>query len=136
MKRNLQFTIYNFQKKNVHSSLFIVRASHADRETGFTLIELLVVIAVMAVVGAMAVIIMVTSFRTSTKTNSINSEKENGNYVITQMENTIRYASSVQCASSAPFTSIVVTSVNNSQTTYDCTNNNAGASLTAIESNG
>src|SRR3990167_9297726 len=65
-----------------------------ENEAGFTLFELLVVILLVAVVGGISTIILVSSLRGSDRTNSVNKTRASGNYAITQMTKMIKYARS------------------------------------------
>ena len=59
---------------------------------GFTLIELLVAIAVIGVVIILAGVILVSSLRSASKTNTMTLVRQNGNYAISQMAKMIRFA--------------------------------------------
>lgn len=116
---NFRFSIFNFQK-----------------EQGFTLVEMLAVMVVFIVIGTLIIAIMVTTFRTSNKTDVLTLVKQNGNYAITQMAKTIRDARSLvspyPCYPSAQSTSISIITPDNNAITYSCINNTIasnGASL-------
>ncbi len=103
---------------------------------GFTLIELLAVIVVFSLVSGIGTVILVTSLRTSTKTDTLTNVKQNGNYVITQMSKTIRDATDVSsplivsptptCVTAVyptpvpTITAITVTDPDGNQTTFTC----------------
>lgn len=59
---------------------------------GYTLVELLAVIVIMVVVGSIVATIIVNSLRGTSKTNVLNSVRQNGNYTILQMSKMIAYA--------------------------------------------
>lgn len=59
--------------------------------SGFTLIELLVVMVVVAVVGSVVAALLFSTIRDSKKAESITTIRQNGNYVISQMQRIIRY---------------------------------------------
>lgn len=63
-----------------------------NSQKGFTLVELLAVIIVFSVVTSIIAGILVTSLRTSNKTNIISTVKQNGNFALTQMSGVIRNA--------------------------------------------
>src|SRR6185437_15252578 len=105
-------------------------------EGGFTLVEMLAVMVVFIVIGTLIIAIMVTTFRTSNKTDVLTLVKQNGNYAITQMAKTIRDARSLvspyPCYPPAQSTSISVITPDNNAITYSCVNNTIasnGASL-------
>ncbi|MDE2026451.1 MAG: type II secretion system protein [Patescibacteria group bacterium] len=101
---------------------------------GFTLIELLAVIIVFSLVSGIGTVILVTSLRTSTKTDTLTNVKQNGNFVISQMSKIIRDATDVSsptCTISAnnltpipTITSISVTSSSGSIATFSCDSTN------------
>lgn len=62
------------------------------KQKGFTLVELLAVIIVFVTIGSLLVGILIGSLRGNNKTNTINTVRENGNYVITQIAKSIRNA--------------------------------------------
>lgn len=103
------------------------------RENGFTLVELLIVIGIFASITSLASTVLVTTFRTSSKTNIITTVKQNGDYIISNITNSIRYAKSVQCVSSS---TVTATAIDGLQTTYDCSTgtitSSSGASSTPI----
>src|SRR5260221_240482 len=61
-------------------------------EAGFTLVEMLAVVSIFVIVGAIAMSILVTSFRTSQKTDIITLVQQNGNYALSQVAKTLRNA--------------------------------------------
>lgn len=94
-------------------------------EAGFTLVEMLAVIIVFIIIGSIMLSILITSFRTSHKTDTLSLVRENGNYAITQMAKTIRDArglvSPFPCVTPAIVSSITVLTPDHDQVTYDCT---------------
>jgi prepilin-type N-terminal cleavage/methylation domain-containing protein len=118
MKRihNLQFTIYNTEK-------------------GYTLIELLITIAILATVGAIMVSILISTFRSSNKSQAISDLRQNGNYAISQMSKSIGFAKSFDGAKvnsgdvytttcpvsgSPQYKYLQVTSFDNGATVFSC----------------
>lgn len=70
-----------------------MRINFEDKnKKGFTLFELLLVILIVATVGGISTIIMVSSLRGSDRTNTINRLRAGGNYAMTQMIKMIKYA--------------------------------------------
>lgn len=99
---------------------------------GFTLIELLTAIGIFGVIGTIAVSVIFITFRGTKKSETITIVKQNGDYALTQIVKSIRYAKSldspVSCVPAAFPTSIIITSsYDDGQTTYSCP---AGASTT------
>lgn len=110
---------------------------------GFTLIELLVVVAVVGVVIILAGVILVSSLRSTSKTNTVTLVRQNGNYAISQMAKMIRSAKRLEgvsldrvtyspncvlptAGSGTPtpvprqYKSIKITSFDNGQTIFAC----------------
>ncbi|HSD98902.1 MAG TPA: prepilin-type N-terminal cleavage/methylation domain-containing protein [Patescibacteria group bacterium] len=105
-------------------------------QSGFTLIEMLAVIIIFIVVGTIAVSILVTSFRTSTKTDVVTAVQNNGNYALSQMAKTIRDARGLvtpfPCSPTVVANTISITTPDNQEVTYACGNSTIasnGASL-------
>src|SRR5512146_1688361 len=102
-------------------------------DAGFTLVEMLTVVAIFVVIGGVVNNILVTSFRTSGKTDIVTEVQNNGNYALSQMAKTIRDArglvSPFPCTPSVVASSITVTTPDNQQVTYAC-------GSTTIASNG
>jgi len=86
---------------------------------GFTLFELLIVILLVAVVGGISTVILVSSLRGSDRTNSINKVRTNGYYAITQMTKMIKYAKSFDGISNADWHSNPNAWVGNCDSTPD-----------------
>lgn len=61
---------------------------------GFTLVELLAVSVVMVAVSVIITATITSSLRGTTKTNTINDVRQNGNYAISQVSKMIEYAKS------------------------------------------
>lgn len=97
---------------------------HFSKQAGFTLVEMLAVIAIFVVIGGIVTSILVTSFRTSNKTDIVTAIQNNGNYAISQMAKTIRDARKLQtpfpCVPSVNASSITVLTPDNQQVTYAC----------------
>lgn len=110
-------------KLKVRNSKFETRLIAS--ESGFTLVEMLAVIIVFVFVGGIMLSILVTSLRTSSKTDTLSAVRENGNYVITQMSKTIRDArgliSPFPCVTPATVSTITVLNADQDQITYTCT---------------
>ena len=106
---------------------------HLFLQNGFTLVEMLAVVAIFIVIGGVATSILVTSFRTSSKTDIVTAVQHSGNYAISQMAKTIRDARGLvdpfPCVPSVKSSSITVTTPDNQVVTYSCT-------ATTIASNG
>lgn len=129
---NLKFKISSKIVEIRNCTLKIPRVS----EAGFTLIEMLAVVAIFVVVGAIAMSILVTSFRTSSKTDIVTLVQQNGSYALSQVAKTIRNArglvSPFPCVGSVDTDTITVITPDNQQVTYACLNDTIasnGASL-------
>lgn len=115
--------------------------SLARQESGFTLVELLASMVAFVVVGGMVATIIITTFRTSNRTDTITLVRQNGNYALTQMAKTIRNArvlsSPYPCVavSPTPVSSVTILTVDNNQITYSCVDNPSPTPAT-IASNG
>lgn len=68
------------------------RARSQNLEKGFTIIELLAVMVVLVIISGIVLSIIFSSLRATKKTNILSSVKQNGSYVISQMEKAIRGA--------------------------------------------
>ena len=64
--------------------------------SGFTLIELLIVVAMAASVTTIVVGVIASTLRGANKSITINKVRENGNYAISQMSRTIKYAKTIE----------------------------------------
>lgn len=125
---------------------------------GFTLVELLAVSVVMIVVSVIVTATITSSLRGTTKTNTVNDVRQNGNYAISQVSKMIEYAKSFGGVSndySGPFDSncvnlipsltptptpsqysyIKITGFDNGQTIFSCTSTIASNSASLIDSN-
>lgn len=104
-------------------------------QKGFTLVEMLTTIAIFVIIGTITMSILITSFRTSQKTDIITLIQQNGNYALTQMSKTIRNArglvSPFPCSPSVSTNTVTITTPDNQQVTYSC-----GGQPATIASNG
>lgn len=98
---------------------------HSPASRGFTLVEMLAVIIVFIIIGSIMLSILVTTFRTSQKTDTLSQVRENGNYVITQMAKSIRDATGLvapfPCVTPATVSAMTILTPDHDQITYDCT---------------
>lgn len=110
--------------------------SRKNRQQGFTLVEMLAVIAIFVVIGSVIMSILVSSYRTSNKSNVIAIIQQNGNYALSQMAKTLRNARGLvdplPCSPSVTQSSITILTSDNQQVTFLC---NSGSPAT-IASNG
>ncbi len=127
-------------KRNNHLSTFISclpsLISRLPSGEGFTLIEMLAVMVVFASIGTIIISTIFISLRGSKKSDSVTSVRQNGNFALSQMVKTIRYAKTLDnpypCVLPPPptpvpsYQSITVTGYDNSQTTFTCTTGLAG----------
>lgn len=74
------------------------------KKNGFTMIELLVVLAVLGIIAAIGGEILMTVIRTYNKANIIGELQQNGNYVLSQLEEEIRESGAVSQTSSHDLT--------------------------------
>ncbi len=92
---------------------------------GFSLIELLTVIGVLAVIGSIVVSVITITLRGTKKTDLLEAARQNGDTALSQMVKDIRYAQSLDfptsCVPSQTTSSITITSLAQTQTTYACT---------------
>lgn len=93
-------------------------------KAGFTLVEMLAVVAIFIVIGTVALSILLTSFRTSGKTDIVTAVQQNGSYALTQMSKTLRNARGLiapfPCTGSVVVSSISLVTPDNQQVTYSC----------------
>lgn len=75
-----------------------------NKDKGFTLIEMLAVLAVFGVIGIISTSILITALRTTNKTNILSSVKQNGDFVLTQLSQSLRDARLIK----TPFPCVVV----------------------------
>lgn len=100
---------------------------------GYTLIELLAVMVIMITVGVIVATILVSSLRGSSKTNTIDTIRTNGNYTILQVSKMLEFAQSfvgmstngstysTDCSNpSAQYSYIRIVSFDDKQTTFSC----------------
>ncbi len=126
---------------------------------GFTLIELLVVMTLLLAVGTIIGVILFSSLRGTSKTNTITAVRQNGNYAISQMVKTIRNANRfdgmstdginyiTNCSVPTPpvptptsppvvYNFIKITSVDGFQTTFICPDTSFSPSTIAAKNGG
>jgi len=131
-----KFNPFDRLRTRIHNSQ--LRAGVTPTQSGFTLVEMLAVIVIFIVVGAIAMTILVTSFRTSTKTDTITAVQQNGNYALSQMAKTIRNArglvSPFPCTGQVTTDTVSILTSDNQQVTYTCVPQ--GATPATIASNG
>lgn len=102
-------------------------------QKGYTLIELLAVMLVMITVGLIVATILVSALRGSSKTNTINTIRQNGNYAILQISKMLEFSQSFGGVSSdgstyasdctsptTQYTYIKIRSFDNGTTTFFC----------------
>lgn len=102
-------------------------------QKGYTLIELLAVMIIMITVGLIIAVILVSSLRGSSKTNTIDTIRQNGNYTILQISKMLEFAQSFggvstsgstytsDCTSpTTQYSYIKITSFDNGTTTFFC----------------
>jgi prepilin-type N-terminal cleavage/methylation domain-containing protein len=124
-----------------------IKVQSSKFKGGFTLIELLVALVVIASFGTIVVNIITSTFRGTSKTDVVNKVRENGNYAISQMSRTVRYAKSFDGASTdgvtnwtceivppipVQYKAVKITSFDGTTTVFSCeanTINTNGASL-------
>ncbi len=134
-------------------SNFKFKISNSQR--GFTLVELLAVAVVMVVVSVIVTATITSSLRGTTKTNTVNDVRQNGNYAISQVSKMIEYAKSFggisndnvnftpNCVNSTPpltptptpsqYNYLKITGFDNGSTIFSCSQIN---NLNTIASNG
>jgi prepilin-type N-terminal cleavage/methylation domain-containing protein len=83
------FSSSNTMKKIQHSPLNI------KNYPGFTLVELLAVISVFVIVGMVTTGIFLSSFRATTKSDSLALLRQNGDFAMSQIEKQLRFATSL-----------------------------------------
>lgn len=95
-----------------------------DGDKGFTLVELLVTMGIIIVVGSIVASILLIALRVSTKATVLSDVKQNGAYALSQISQTIRSATSLAmlpCDNPSPAVqTIVVTQIDLTKTTFDC----------------
>ena len=115
-----------------------------NKNKGFTLIEMLAVLAVFGVIGILSTSILITALRTTNKTNSLSSVKQNGDFVLTQLAQSLRDARYIKspfpCVVISPTPPLVSTSISfvaadGGNITYACENSTDNPPST-IASNG
>jgi prepilin-type N-terminal cleavage/methylation domain-containing protein len=93
---------------------------------GFTLIELLMGIGIFSIIASATLTILFVSLRVSKKTDSLVQLRQSGNFTLSQIGRSIRYAKSLDspasCVTTVSSQTITITSVeSNSKTTFTCT---------------
>jgi len=95
-----------------------------ESSLGFTLVEMLAVVAIFVIVGSITMSILVTSFRTSHKTDIITLVQQNGNYALSQVAKTLRNARGLvdpfPCVGQVTASSVTVITPDDQQVTYAC----------------
>ncbi len=115
--------------------------------TGFSLIELLIAVAIMLIVGTIVTSVLFVSLRTSSKSETTLLVKQNGEFALSQMTKSIRFAkqldSPASCVTPVTQLSVTITSfLDGGQTTFSCSGSTIasnGASLidtTAVTASG
>ncbi len=116
----------------IHHSSFIIR-----KPEGFTFVEILVVLAVLMVTGAVVGVILFSTLKGATKTNTLSVVRQNGNYAIAQMSKTIRnakqfngvsinndqnvpYTTDCTASDSTPYKYLKITDTNDQSVVYSC----------------
>ncbi len=134
MKKHRAYSTEHRVKKN--KDILCPRPFALCSSRGFTLVEMLAVIAIFIVVGSIVFSILVTTFRTSHKTDIVTLVQNNGNYTLSQMAKTIRDARGLvtpfPCSPPVTANSISLLTPDNQQITYACTSSTIssnGASL-------
>lgn len=115
----MKFSIFNFQFSK-KKKIFI-------GQPGFTLIELLAIMFVFITLSSLLVGILVSTLRTSNKTNTLNVVQQNGQFAITQMAKIIRNARNLDIltdCSGVPIQTISVTTSDLLSATFSCTGTN------------
>jgi prepilin-type N-terminal cleavage/methylation domain-containing protein len=88
-------------------------------KNGFTLVELLVVIGLVLIIGTVGTNVITSILRSYNKAHIINEVEQNGNYVLSLMENQIRNAQSVSPTGTT--SSLTVTTQEGATITYTIT---------------
>lgn len=110
-------------------------------QRGFTLVELLAVMVVLIAVGGIIFGVLFASLRGSNKAALLTDVQDNGDYTLTQIARTIRFAQAVEFPSSCVLgptptpiatSSVTIRNYDQSQITYSCTTGAGGT----IASNG
>src|SRR5579885_1883404 len=96
MKNSSKFKILALRRSGQSSKLVRWFTTCTQAARGFTLVELLAVMMVFTIVGSIVSLILVTSLRTATKTDVLNTVRGNGNYAILQLARAIREAKSLR----------------------------------------
>lgn len=118
---------------------YIFPNKNRKHAAGFTLVEMLTVVAIFVVIGSIIMSILITSFRTSQKTEIITAIQHSGNYAILQMTKTIRDARGLitpfPCVPSVSSSTLSILTPDDQKVTYVCAAASGGTPAT-IASNG
>ena len=110
-------------------------------QKGFTLVELLAVMVVLIAVGGIIFVVLFASLRGSNRAALLTDVQDNGDYTLTQIARTIRFAQAVESPSSCVLgptptpvatSSVTIRNHDQSEITYSCTTGTGGT----IASNG
>lgn len=123
-------------------------------QQGFTLVELLAVMAVIVIIGSIMGGILISSLRGATKAEEIVNTRQNGDYVLSQMAKTIRFATFASMTTTAsttvsscvvpsvgggtptptpaPYTAITINMPEDEQITYSCTATNIASNSASL----
>jgi prepilin-type N-terminal cleavage/methylation domain-containing protein len=93
---------------------------------GFTLIELLMGIGIFTIIATATLTVLFVTLRVSKKTDSLVQLRQSGNFTLSQVSRSIRFAKSLDspasCVTTLNSQSVTITSLqDNSQTTFACT---------------
>jgi prepilin-type N-terminal cleavage/methylation domain-containing protein len=105
-------------------------------QKGFTLIELLMGIGIFTIIATATLTVLFVTLRVSKKTDSLVQLRQSGNFTLSQVSRSIRFAKSLDyptsCVAAVNSQSIIITSLeDNGQTTFSCT----GGSNPSVASN-
>lgn len=105
-------------------------------QAGFTLVEMLAVIAVFASIGTIILSTIFISLRSSSKSDSITTVRQNGSFALSKIVQAVRYAKTLDdpypCTPeptptpTPTYTSITITNLDDSETTFACTTGASG----------
>ncbi len=107
-------------------------SSRVRKSEGVTLIELLIVMAVVGVMGAMLVTVFFNLLRGSSKTSAVSEVRQEGDYVLTSMTNSMRYGKRAVLSTGACSTparsgpAITITTVDDASVTFTCPPTSSG----------